>query len=86
MSLPRGDGASAPPTTPEEGASTARHGEADDEVQADPMTVSGQFSCPPTGSYVAISGQSPVAAVTQPGAAENDQRKQLRRLLLPLET
>ena len=50
------------------------------------MTVSGQFLCPPTGSYVAISGQSPVAAVTQPGAAENDQRKQLRRLLLPLET
>ena len=26
------------------------------------MTVSGQFSCPPPGSFVAVSGQSPVAA------------------------
>src|SRR5258707_13181952 len=26
------------------------------------MTVSGQFSCPPAGSYMAVSGQSPVAA------------------------
>jgi len=27
------------------------------------MTVSGQFSCPPPGSFLAVSGQSPVAAV-----------------------
>jgi hypothetical protein len=32
LSLPRGDGASAPPTTPEEGTPTARRGEADDKV------------------------------------------------------
>lgn len=29
------------------------------------MTVSGQFSCPPAGSPVAVSGQSLVAADTQ---------------------
>jgi hypothetical protein len=28
------------------------------------MTVSGQFSCPPPGSFVAVSGQFSVAAVT----------------------
>jgi hypothetical protein len=27
------------------------------------MTISGQFSCPPPGSYMAVSGQFPVAAV-----------------------
>jgi hypothetical protein len=29
------------------------------------MTVSGQFSCPPPGSYMAASGQFLVAAVTK---------------------
>jgi hypothetical protein len=30
--------------------------------RADPMTVSGQFSCPPAGSFVAVSGNFSVAA------------------------
>ena len=33
--------------------------------RADPMTVSGQFSCPPPGNYLAVSGQSAVAADTR---------------------
>ncbi|MFZ5847908.1 MAG: hypothetical protein ACOYX5_11045, partial [Actinomycetota bacterium] len=32
--------------------------------RADPMTVSGQVSCPPAGSFVAVSGQFLVAADT----------------------
>lgn len=32
--------------------------------RADPMTISGQLSCPRPGNYLAVSGQSAVAAVT----------------------
>jgi len=31
------------------------------------MTVSGQFSCPPAGSFVAVSGQFVVAVVSAAG-------------------
>jgi hypothetical protein len=49
------------------------------------MTVSGQFSCPPPGSYMAVSGQSPVAAVSPPTSsllayAEIDRWQGLRKL------
>jgi hypothetical protein len=46
------------------GASTAASGEATTSCRADPVTVSGQFSCPPAGSFVAVSGQFLVAADT----------------------
>ena len=39
------------------------------------MTISGQFSCPPTGSHVTVSGQDPVAAVKQYGAWQTVHRR-----------
>ena len=40
--------------------------------RADPPALSEQFSCPPPGSYVAVSGQDPVAVVTWHVAGGSD--------------
>jgi hypothetical protein len=39
------------------------------------MAVSGQFSCPPPGSFVAVSGQFLVSAVTASASPSENQLK-----------
>ena len=56
-------GASAPPAHPRRGPDRGTRRGDDRSCWADPVTVSGQISCPPAGSYVAVSGQDSVAAV-----------------------
>src|SRR5680860_1557208 len=52
--------------------------------RADLMAATGQFSCPPAGSFVAVSGQFLVAAVTPVGRACRDHSAP--RLVEPVET
>ena len=62
LSLLRATGASAPPIAPEEGPQPWEPVRQRTSCRADPMTVSGQLSCPPAGSFVAVSGQNFMAA------------------------
>ncbi|AOY73568.1 hypothetical protein ARZXY2_4068 [Arthrobacter sp. ZXY-2] len=62
MSLLRGERRISTPTAPEEGPQPWEPVRQTTSCRADPMTVSGQFSCPPPGSFVAVSGQFLVAA------------------------
>src|SRR5450759_4595218 len=57
-------GASAPLTAPQEGPQPRDAARQTDSCRADLMTASGQFSCPPAGSFVAVSGQFLVSVVT----------------------
>src|SRR5665811_422600 len=56
-------GASAPLTAPQEGPQPRDAVRQTDSCRADLMTASGQVSCPPPGSFVAVSGQFLVSAV-----------------------
>src|SRR5674476_81788 len=56
-------GASAPLTAPQEGPQPRDAARQTESCRADLMTVSGQFSCPPPGSFMAVSGQFVVSAV-----------------------
>ena len=57
------NGASAPPTAPQEGPQPQDAARQTTSCRADLMTASGQLSCPPPGSYLAVSGQFLVSAV-----------------------
>src|SRR5690625_741565 len=57
-------GASAPLSLPGRGPEPPQAARQRMSCRADPMTASGQLSCPPPGNYLAVSGQSPVAADT----------------------
>src|SRR5450759_65265 len=57
-------GASAPLTAPQEGPQPRDAARQTDSCRADLMTASGQFSCPPAGSFVAVSGQFLVSVVS----------------------
>src|SRR5665811_2149648 len=57
-------GASAPLTALQEGPQPRDAARQTDSCRADLMTASGQFSCPPAGSFVAVSGQFLVSVVT----------------------
>ena len=50
-------------SAPEEGPQPRDAARQTTSCRADPMAATGQFSCPPAGNYVAVSGQFLVAAV-----------------------
>src|SRR5450830_2162651 len=68
VSLLGANGASAPPTAPQEGPQPREAARRTTSCRADLMTASGQLSCPPPGSYLAVSGQFLVSAVNRGGA------------------
>src|SRR5664280_2441166 len=61
-------GASAP-QPPQEGPQPRDAARQTESCRADLMTVSGQFSCPPPGSFMAVSGQFVVSAVKNSSCA-----------------
>ena len=63
-------GASAPLTALQEGPQPRDAVGQTESCRADLMIVSGQFSCPPPGSFVAVYGQFLVSAVRSAGASQ----------------
>jgi len=57
-------GASAPLTALQEGPQPRDAVRQTESCRTDLMTASGQFSCPPPGSFMAVSGQFLVSAVS----------------------